>query len=306
MYHYIEKFNPNLKYFSYLDFKNFEKQIIYFKKKYKFFDCNELFESNFKKKDFSKKIFLTFDDGLLCHYKYAYKILKKHNINGIFYIPSGPIVDQKILPVHKIHLILGKYGGEKAYKYLKYKLVKNNFVDIKKIKYFENKLYLNQKSSKKTFLFKKILNYYIDEKKKQKIVNQLFSYFFKNKEKYYFDKLYMKKKHLKELADNNMVIGAHSHSHRVLSSLNKRDYENDISSSLKFLKNFSNKKTFSYPYGGFHTFNKNIKGYLKKKKVSFSMNVEPRDITYNDFIYKKYTLPRYDCNKFIYGKIARI
>ncbi len=306
MYHYIEKFNPKLKYFSYLDVKNFEKQVSYFKRKYEFFDCNELFNKNFEKKNFSKKIFLTFDDGLMCHYKYAFKILKKYKINAIFYIPSSPILEKKILPVHKIHLILGKYGGEKAYDYLKSIVLEKNFLDEDKIKYFENKLYVNQKNNKKTFFFKKILNYYIDEKKKTKIVDKIFRHFFKNQETYYFDKLYMKKKHIKSLIDNNMVIGAHSHSHRVLSNLNANDYKKDILLSLKFLKSFDNKKTFSYPYGGFHTFNKKIQKFMEKKKVSFSVNVEPRDIVYNDLLYRKQALPRYDCNKFLYGKIAKV
>ena len=306
MYHYIEKFNPKLKYFSYLDVKNFEKQLKYFKKKYIFFDCNDLFNKNFEKKNFSKKIFLTFDDGLMCHYKYAFKILKKHKINAIFYIPSGPILEKKILPVHKIHLILGKCGGEKAYDYLKDIILEKKFLDKDKIKYFEKKLFVNQINYNKTFLFKKILNYYIDEKKKQKIVDKIFYHFFKNQEKYFFDKLYMKKKHIKTLLDSNMVIGAHSHSHRVLSNLNTQEYKKDILLSLKFLKSFDNKKTFSYPYGGFHTFNKKIQKFMEKNKVSFSVNVEPRDIVYKDLMHRKQALPRYDCNKFIYGKIAKV
>ena len=115
----------------------------------------------------------------------------------------------------------------------------------------------------------------------------------------------MKKKHLEELVQNNMIIGAHSHTHRVLSKLRKKDCEKDISTSLDFVNNFNFQKTFCYPYGGFHTFNESIQKYLKKKKVSFSMNVESRDINYDEFFNKRYSLPRYDCNNFIHGKITR-
>ena len=35
------------------------------------------------------------------------------------------------------------------------------------------------------------------------------------------------------------------------------------------------------------------------------MNVESRDINYDEFFNKRYSLPRYDCNNFIHGKITR-
>ena len=81
MYHYIQSFNQNLKNFEFLHYKNFKKQLNFFEKKYNFFDCYELFE---KSKKLDKKIFLTFDDGLACHYNYVFKILKQKKINGIF------------------------------------------------------------------------------------------------------------------------------------------------------------------------------------------------------------------------------
>ena len=85
MYHYIQKRDKNLKYLNYLNFQNFEKQIKYFKNKYLFFDCN-FFENFTDKNNFNKKIFLTFDDSLKCHYKYVFKILKLFSTqNTTFY-----------------------------------------------------------------------------------------------------------------------------------------------------------------------------------------------------------------------------
>ena len=74
---------------------------------------------------FKKKIFLTFDDGLSCHFNYVFKILKKKkNINGIFYIPTLPYKTGKILNVHKVHLIIGKIGAFKAFEELQKLLLK--------------------------------------------------------------------------------------------------------------------------------------------------------------------------------------
>ena len=83
MYHYVRSHDKNLPNLNYLHFKNFEKQIQYFKKKYQFFDCND-FSFFSGSGDIKNKIFLTFDDGLSCHFKFIFKILKKNKINEIF------------------------------------------------------------------------------------------------------------------------------------------------------------------------------------------------------------------------------
>ena len=81
MYHYIQSYETKLKNFEFLHYKNFEKQLNFFERKYDFFDCHELFEKyNFLK----KKIFLTFDDGLSCHFNYVFKILKKKKYKWYF------------------------------------------------------------------------------------------------------------------------------------------------------------------------------------------------------------------------------
>ena len=76
MYHYVRKYNKNFPYLNFLDINDFEKQINYFSKNYEFMDCNNL--NMFKnEKNLSKKVLLTFDDSLSCHYDYVFKILKK-------------------------------------------------------------------------------------------------------------------------------------------------------------------------------------------------------------------------------------
>ena len=48
--------------------------------------------------------------------------------------------------------------------------------------------------------------------------------------------------------------------------------------------------------------NLHIINILKKYKFDFSVSVESRDITNDDISKNKYTLPRYNCNKFPHGK----
>ena len=59
------------------------------------------------------KIILTFDDGLIDHYKFVYPILKEMKLWGVFYIPTAQFTDKKILPVHLIHLLCGSIQPKK-------------------------------------------------------------------------------------------------------------------------------------------------------------------------------------------------
>ena len=72
------------------------------------------------------------------------------------------------------------------------------------------------------------------------------------------------------------------------------------------MNQFIDQKTFAYPYGGYHSFNRDIENYLDKINVSFSVNVENRNIINKDMIKRRQALPRYDCNKFPFGKVNKI
>ena len=63
-----------------------------------------------------------------------------------------------------------------------------------------------------------------------------------------------------------------------MSRLNEEKFKNEIDNSFDLLRNFEIYKTFCYPYGGFHSFKKEIEQYLNNKSVLFSVNVKSRDI----------------------------
>ena len=131
------------------------------KKKYQFFDCND-FSFFSGSRNIKNKIFLTFDDGLSCHYKFVFKILKKYNLNGIFYIPTQPLIKNKLLLPHKIHLILATFGGKKSFQILM-KFIDDKMIDKKKVKKFKQATYLNQKNIEYVNFFKRTINYYLKE-----------------------------------------------------------------------------------------------------------------------------------------------
>ena len=106
MYHYVrlyDKANPN---FRFLDFNQFKKQLDFFENNYGFVTRKQWEEVvlNRNVSEMPKGIVLTFDDAMLCHYKFVYKELKKRDLWGIFYVPTSPYIKNSILDVHKIHI----------------------------------------------------------------------------------------------------------------------------------------------------------------------------------------------------------
>ena len=301
MYHYIQEHNVNLPHFQYLNVKNFEKQIIHFKSRYSFFDCSEIKNFSIKSK-IRNKIFLTFDDGLSCHHKYVLKILLKHKINAVFYIPSGPYIDCKLLDVHKIHLIIGKVGGLKANNLL-LELLENSMLDLDKIEEYEKNTYRMQSNSDPINNFKRVLNYYIKYAYREILINKIFLKCFEENEESIVKRFYMSRDNIRNLFENGMIIGSHAIKHKLMSRLSEKDFKNEIDESFNFLQDFISYKTFCYPYGGKLSYNKKIEKYLEKKLVNYSLSVESRNITKQDLKSRRQALPRFDCNEFKYGQI---
>ena len=290
MYHYVRNYNKNQKYFHFIDKKKFIKQI----NKY----SNKIVNSEKQILNTANKILLTFDDGLKDHYFVA-KELKRRNLTGIFFIPSLPYKNGKVLNVHLVHLILGKIGGKVANDELNKFIKKNkitNLVDPFKKKKF-NSRYIKQKDHDESKKFKKILNYYGNEKYKAKILTYL-KRKFRIKSK--FSDVYLTKRQIIKMSKMGMIIGSHSSSHKVLSNLSYNDQLHEIKSSKKFIESLIKKKCFHFcfPYGRKNSYNKNTLKILSNLGFKYGYSVESRNATKKDILKVKYEIPRYDANEF--------
>ena len=121
--------------------------------------------------------------------------------------------------------------------------------------------------------FKKIMNYYGNLKLKHKILDYLlkkFEIYIKPKD------YYLNKKEIRYLSSLGMIIGSHSESHTLLSRLTFKKQFEEIKNSKIFLEKIINKNidTFSYPYGGKISYNRNTLKILKKLKFKLAYTVE--------------------------------
>ena len=299
MYHYVREIKkskyPSLKGLEYKDFKN---QIKYFSKNFNILSNNDFIEIMYSKKLPKKKsIILTFDDGYKDHYKYVYPFLLKNKLPANFYPPIQAVKNKKVLDVNKIHFILEKeHNRDKIIKLIFFyskKYFNKSFTD-KELKAANFK---HRYDDPKTTLVKRLLQHYIPEMYREKILNKIFSKILNTNEEDFSKKLYINTSELRELYKDNFTIGSHGYNHLWLEKLNNSDQEQEISRSINYFKKINvYKSNFSvcFPYGSYNDFTLKI---LKKYKVKYGLASNFGSINSKN-INDKFTFPRFDTNDF--------
>lgn len=301
MYHYVRIPDIRIPYFKFLHFKNFKKQLDYLQSNYQILDPLVI-----SKSVAADGIILTFDDGLKDHFDYVMPELIKRNLKAIFYISTGVYQKNKLLDVHRLHMLLGKYGGTFIYKRLKSLITDEMLVDAH-VEEFKKLTYLTQENDDFTTIVKRIVNYFMNYMYLEDVMDQLMSDLFDDEEKLSAS-FYLSKNEIRDMHNQGMLIGSHTVNHKVMSKLSSEEQEFEIEKSFSFLETITKGlkcKTFCYPYGGFHTFTNETEKILEKHHSSFAFNVEPRDIETVDLAERRQALPRYDCNLFPHGKIFK-
>lgn len=302
MYHYVRPKDWDFPYLRYLLHGNFKKQLDYFAREFGFVSKADFFAS-LKDCVLRPGVILTFDDGFKDHYTYVLPELRKRGLWGIFYIPTNPYTNRDFLDVHKIHLLIGKWGAEKIFTAMR-SLVREEMMTHSHVEDFKTLTYKPFNDDEYVNTIKRILNYFLGEEYRAGVTNALIKEFLPEAEKL-FDDFYLSKQEIVALRDAGMVIGSHSHSHVVMSKLTPEKQKKDIATSFQILEGLAGKleiRTFCQPYGGFLSFTDDTERILEELGCAFSFNVEPRDIKEKDMRTRRQALPRYDCNHFQFGQ----
>lgn len=187
---------------------------------------------------------LTFDDGLQ-EQMAAFDFLSQKDIPAIFYVPTNPIRQQKVLPVHQLHYVRTQLSDIDIFDFLKANTDIQQYVFDPQL--LENQYRYDDTLSRK---LKYYLNFVLPENEKQKLVQQLFDQLVAD-EAAFSRGLYMQEADLQRLATAG-ALGAHGSAHVPLATLPLEDARKDILSSIHYLESVGGKKvvSFSYPFGG--------------------------------------------------------
>ena len=299
MYHYVRNIQnskyPNLKG---LEFSDFKKQVLYFKKNFNILSNSDFIEViNSKKIPKKKSILLTFDDGYRDHYDYVFPFLKKQKISANLYPPILCIKNKLVLDVNKIHFILEKESDRKKileliFFYIK-KIIKKkpSQLNIEKINL------ISRYDDKETVLIKRLLQYHLPATHRGKIVNKVFEEIVNKSEKQFSKILYMNENNIKELYQNNFTIGSHGYEHNWWGKISNKKQELEIIKSLNFFRNigvFDKNFSVCFPYGSYNSHTLKI---LNRLKIKFALTTKIGSVQKNNF-QNLYELPRLDTNDF--------
>ncbi|WP_341806182.1 hypothetical protein [Nitratidesulfovibrio liaohensis] len=111
MYHYVRRHDPELPYFTYLDFDSFRRQLDWFESVGRLASREEFEEALERGQPLPDVFVPTFDDGLVEHAQLVAHELERRGTFGVFFVPTAPLETGCILDVHRIHLLLGRHGG---------------------------------------------------------------------------------------------------------------------------------------------------------------------------------------------------
>lgn len=187
---------------------------------------------------------LTFDDGLKEQID-AIKFLDKYDSTALCFVSTAPIVNHKMLDVHKLHMIRSCFNDEELAKSLEQKFTFTSYDfddDLLAIQY--------RYDSTVSRRVKYFLNFVLEKEAKDVWISEIFTEMF-GCEKEACQKLYMDSDDLKYLAKRH-ILGTHAHQHLPLATLSDDESRQEIMESLDIIETLSGKvvEGISYPYGG--------------------------------------------------------
>ena len=272
-----------------VDPKNFEKQVAYIKKYYNPISEQDLHDYYYKNKELPENsVLLTFDDGYLNNYLYAWPVLKKYEVPALIFLTTGLIGKNKMAWFDEIDYVLEK--------------------TTKKEIVFDGKKYkLNKKG--KTNLIKKYYYYAITlpEEEKNKIIQNLVKQtnvkLPKNLDK---DNAFMNWNQIKEMLPL-VSFSSHTVNHPILPNLYLERKKEELKASKIEIQKKSGKAPLSicYPNGDYDE--ETIKTSKELEyKLGFSSNFGRNNRKINPFTIQRIGANIQDTPKIIFAKLTKL
>ena len=253
-------------------------------------------------------LLITFDDGLSDHY-IAAKILAKHGIKALFFIPT--CILEENLPVNPIiiHYCIATFGILKFVEELNYRLEKylDNSLSYE-IQFIKGKDNPHQTIKK----IKKLFKYDLSSNLSRVILLDLYQTMLHVKYPDAMKIMHLTKEQISEMLEMGHSIGTHTYSHISIgsTSLSDDEFNHEIVEPKNHLeKHFGIQTDFmSYPFGS-------MRDCLSSKELIMKTNSYKLAFTVEEILNAKSTSPfelgRYmptsrDTSKSLYNKIQNI
>ena len=225
-------------YRNFVTVKQFEDQIRFLLRRYRPLRVSDFYESG--SSNLSHGFLITFDDGFRNNYSYALPVLQKYGLEAVFFITTSFIGSREFLWTEQVTRLIQK--------------TRKKVLDVE---IGENRSFRLDSVLNKEWASHSIR----DNLKRQppanrnKIIEQMRTQLddveltidTKNEERY----LFMNWEEVREMAEAGQVIGSHTHTHPILSTLDEEESFQELKQSKEAIESHINKpcRTMSYPNG---------------------------------------------------------
>ncbi len=300
MYHYVRDLkNSRYPEIKGLDVNLFRQQLEFFRDNFNVVTMEQVIDS--VKRNIAlpeNSLLLTFDDGYIDNYTFAFPILEEFKMQGSFFIPGKTFREHTLLDVNKVHFILASADITSLVADVKEKMdyyrgTENQYPPTDEL--YQEYAVANRFDGKDTIFVKRILQTVLPENIRNKISSELFEKYVGVSENQFAYELYMTKEQVRALKRHGMFIGIHGYDHYWLGRLKPDELQNDLSCALDALNEFIDRKAWviNYPYGNYSD---DVLSYARENGAVLGLSTEVRraDLDKDNPL----TLPRFDCNDF--------
>ena len=300
MYHYTRDLQhsryPEIKG---MDIRFLRKQFEFFKEHFNVVRMEQVIDAVKRGRPLPERaLLLTFDDGYIDNFSYAFPLLEEYGFQGSFFIPGKTFTTHQLLDVNKIHYILASADIKKLVVDVKEKMdyYRGSEYDYPSTEELWNQYAMGTRfDDKDTVFVKRILQTVLPEKLRNKISSDLFEKYVGVTEEQLAYELYMTPEQIRTLRRHDMFIGVHGYDHYWLGNLSAEQMREDVSKALETMDEFIDRKEWvmNYPYGNF---NDDVLSFIAEKGACIGLTTEVRvaDIGKDSAL----LLPRLDCNDF--------
>jgi peptidoglycan/xylan/chitin deacetylase (PgdA/CDA1 family) len=181
---------------------------------------------------------ITFDDGLRSQFELALPLLARLGVPGIFFVPAQPLVEPRLLAVHKLHAVREHAAPEALLPHVR-------DVEVDETRAAAMYRYDSPEAARVKFA----LNVALPAAERDAILDEVFAAELGDEGTYAAD-LYADAEQVAELARRG-ALGAHAYSHRPLAALPPVELDRELRSAVEVIERVAGERprAISYPHG---------------------------------------------------------
>jgi peptidoglycan/xylan/chitin deacetylase (PgdA/CDA1 family) len=220
---------------------------------------------------------LTFDDGLKEHYTEVTPLLVEHGMQGIFFLITSCVQEQRVASVHMNHVLMATLDFaeyQQAFFQRLHTLTALASAAPQVDRQVAQRAY--RWDTPEVAAFKYIFNFVLAAEVRDQVVRSLFLDYIAP-EASFAPSWYVSWDEARAMQDAGMVNGGHSHQHQPLATLAPADLAWDIRTCQQLIQASLHPQTdwpFSYPYGKCSTFNAQTIAHLHALGISCAFCTE--------------------------------